>query len=105
MEGLRLLFRPDFSKLASFEIWIAAVSQLFFGVSAGLGTLTTYASFNPQHMPVVTASVVLCFCNAAFSILSGAVLPRSHACAIPARTARAGAGRDVLCVLAPTLQA
>ena len=53
MDGIALLLTPDFSKVASFEIWITATSQLFFGVSAGLGTLTTYASYNDAKRAVL----------------------------------------------------
>ena len=69
--GVRALFTPDLSALASVEIWITAVSQLFFGVSAGLGTLTTYASFNPRDAPVVRSAILVCIANSAFSLLAG----------------------------------
>eukprot|EP00965_Chrysotila_dentata_P116152 3839922-Pleurochrysis_carterae.AAC.1 len=69
--GVAELFRPDFRALFDLEIWAAAVSQLFFGVSVGLGTLTTYASYNPRHHPVVAAAVTVSLANSAFSLLSG----------------------------------
>lgn len=53
------------------SIWVAAVSQLFFGVSAGLGTLTTYASYTPPGSPVVGAAILVALANSAFSIFAG----------------------------------
>jgi len=52
--GIRTLFSPDFAAIWSPSIWVAAVSQLFFGVSAGLGTLTTYASYIHTYCTVCT---------------------------------------------------
>ena len=48
------------------QVWMAAVGQLFFGVSAGLGTLTTYASYTPRDAPVVRSAIIVCLSNSAF---------------------------------------
>lgn len=50
------------------------MSQLFFGVSAGLGTLTTYASYTPPGSPVVRAAILVALANSAFSIFAGATV-------------------------------
>ncbi|HOY51956.1 MAG TPA: sodium-dependent transporter, partial [Prolixibacteraceae bacterium] len=47
MEGIRFLFRPDFSKIDSSAI-LAALGQVFFSMSIGMGTLITYASYFPK---------------------------------------------------------
>ena len=70
-DGVAALFTPDPDKLGSADIWLAAVSQLFFGVSAGLGTLTTYASFMPRDTPIVGSAILVCLGNSAFSLLAG----------------------------------
>lgn len=70
-DGVATLFTPDVSKLSDPDIWLAAVSQLFFGVSAGLGTLTTYASYMPREAPVVRPAILVCLGNSAFSLLAG----------------------------------
>ena len=71
IDGVFALLTPDFSQLWSAEIWLAAIGQLFFGVSAGLGTLTTYASFTPRETPVVRSAVLVCVGNSVFSLLAG----------------------------------
>ena len=43
---LQLYFMPDFSKLLTFKIWYAAVTQSFFSLSVGFGSLITYSSYN-----------------------------------------------------------
>mmetsp|Transcript_23959 Transcript_23959/g.77299 ORF Transcript_23959/g.77299 Transcript_23959/m.77299 type:complete len:644 (+) Transcript_23959:34-1965(+) len=69
--GIRTLFSPDFAAIWSPSIWVAAVSQLFFGVSAGLGTLTTYASFSPPSTPVGRSAIIVSLSNSAFSLFAG----------------------------------
>lgn len=74
MVGLKALFTPDFSVLFSADVWAAAVGQILFGVSAGLGTLTSYGAYNSRDTPVFSSSVIVCVSNAAFSLLSGTVV-------------------------------
>ena len=70
-DGVIALLTPDPSKLFTVEIWITAISQLFFGVSAGMGVLTTYASFNPSGTPIVKSALIVCLANSGFSLLAG----------------------------------
>mmetsp|Transcript_14895 Transcript_14895/g.35352 ORF Transcript_14895/g.35352 Transcript_14895/m.35352 type:complete len:603 (+) Transcript_14895:429-2237(+) len=74
-DGVRALLTPDWSVFGERpDIWIAAVSQIFFGVSAGLGTLTTYGSYNGRSMKVVSSAVIVSFSNSLFSLLSALVV-------------------------------
>ena len=43
-EGLRFLFRPDFSKVTPSTV-LVALGQAFFSLSIGIGTMVTYASY------------------------------------------------------------
>ena len=43
-EGLRFLFKPDFSKITAGTI-LEALGQAFFSLSIGMGTLITYGSY------------------------------------------------------------
>ncbi|KAL1511080.1 hypothetical protein AB1Y20_005903 [Prymnesium parvum] len=70
-EGLAALITPDFSVLFKADIWAAAVGQILFGVSAGLGTLTSYGAYNDRSTPVVSSAAIVCFANAGFSLLAG----------------------------------
>lgn len=44
MDGLRFLFKPDFSKITS-EIVLSAMGQAFFSLSLGMGCMITYGSY------------------------------------------------------------
>lgn len=97
--GLAALFTPDFAVLRDQpEIWIVAIAQIFFSASAGLGALTTYASYNHRTQPIVSSAAIVGLANSAFSILAGAARepadpPRRARCA-DARE-RASGGRRV----------
>jgi neurotransmitter:Na+ symporter, NSS family len=58
--GLAFLFRPDWSLLATPDIYLAALGQAFFSLSLGLGLYVTYGSYlGPQHrLPGAVATVV-----------------------------------------------
>ncbi len=49
-EGLRFLFRPDFSKVTPSTV-LVALGQAFFSLSIGIGTMVTYASYFKPHQP------------------------------------------------------
>jgi SNF family Na+-dependent transporter len=44
-EGLAFIWNPDFSKLTTPGIWLAAAGQIFFTLSVGMGTIHAYASY------------------------------------------------------------
>lgn len=70
-EGVRALFRPDWAVLrARPDVWLVAMGQILFGVSAGMGVLTTYASYSPRSARAVRAAFVVCLSNSAFSVLA-----------------------------------
>lgn len=43
-EGLKFLFKPDFSKITS-EVILSAMGQAFFSLSLGMGCMITYGSY------------------------------------------------------------
>lgn len=43
--GLAYIWNPDFSKLGSAAVWLAAAGQIFFTLSLGQGMINTYASY------------------------------------------------------------
>jgi len=44
-QGLEFIYAPDFSRLGSPGIWLAAAGQIFFTLSVGMGSLQAYASY------------------------------------------------------------
>ena len=74
-EGLKFLFKPDFSNLTGAAI-LGAMGLAFFKLSVGMGTMTTYGSYmdDDQNIPTTTLRVMLS--DLAVSLLAGlAIFP------------------------------
>ena len=74
-EGLRFLFRPDFSAV-TWGTLLVALGLSFFKLSVGMGTMITYGSYfrNDQNIPATAGRVMLA--DLCVSILAGlAIFP------------------------------
>ncbi|WP_295730773.1 sodium-dependent transporter [uncultured Muribaculum sp.] len=72
-EGLRFLFRPDFTKVDS-SMLIGALGQAFFSLSLGLGTLMTYSSYFSDSTPLVKSAVTTASLDTLVAILAGIII-------------------------------
>lgn len=74
-EGLRFLFKPDFSKL-SFEGVLSALGHAFFSLSLGMGTLITYGSYVKKNNNLVKTAIQVTTADTFIAILAGiAIFP------------------------------
>ncbi|XP_058943420.1 sodium-dependent neutral amino acid transporter B(0)AT1 [Pocillopora verrucosa] len=49
VDGIKHMFKPQFSKLTSPLVWLEAVTQVFFSIGVGFGTFIAMASYNTKH--------------------------------------------------------
>ncbi len=72
--GLTKFFVPDFSSLASADIWIDAIGQVFYSLSIMMAIMVAYGSFLDEKSNIATDSIIIAFSDFAISVLSGIVL-------------------------------
>jgi NSS family neurotransmitter:Na+ symporter len=71
LDGLYLLFTPNFEVMSNPEVWKGAFSQIFFTLSLGFGIMTAYASYLPKNSDQVTNPLIISFMNCGFEFLAG----------------------------------
>jgi len=74
LTGISYYLTPDFSALLSTEIWLAAISQIFFTLSLAFGIMIAYASFNKEDQDVAGDAYITSIANSAISIFAGFVV-------------------------------
>lgn len=97
-EGLKFLFKPDFSKITGTAV-LAAMGLSFFKLSVGMGTMMTYGSYfrDDQNIPMTAFKVMLS--DTFVSILAGmAIFP-----AVFAYGFQPDAGPSLLFITIPTV--
>ena len=74
-EGLKFLFRPDFSKVSA-ETILEALGQGFFSLSIGMGTLITYGSYISKEERLGNAALNVTLADTLIAVLAGiAIFP------------------------------
>ena len=79
MEGLRFMFKPDFSVFAGtgwFKVFATAGSQMFFSISLGSGALIAYGSYMRKEDNLEKSALIVPVMDTAAALLAGmAVFP------------------------------
>ena len=70
-EGLRYYLTPVWSKLLTPEVWLAAVSQVFFSLTVGFGVMIAYGSFIDDKTDIVKNAWIIGIADALTAILGG----------------------------------
>jgi Na+-dependent transporters of the SNF family len=74
-EGLKYLFKPDFSKLNS-RVALDALGQAFFSLSLGMGAVITYGSYTRKDANILRLSSLTAVSDTVFALISGcAIMP------------------------------
>jgi len=69
-EGLKFLFKPEFSKL-TYKGVLMALGQAAFSLSIGMGALITYGSYVKKDTPLLSTSISVAVADTVIAILCG----------------------------------
>jgi NSS family neurotransmitter:Na+ symporter len=72
-EGLRFLFKPDFSRIGS-DVVLSAMGQAFFSLSIAMGCLCTYASYFSDDAKLVKTAGSVALIDTTVAIMSGFII-------------------------------
>ena len=98
MDGIIFLFTPDWPKLLEIKVWYAAVTQSFFSLAIGFGSLTTFSSFNKFRHNVYKDATIISVADTFTSLLAGLITfsilgHLAHELDVPvAKVVKSGAG-------------
>ncbi|XP_067651823.1 sodium- and chloride-dependent glycine transporter 1-like [Haliotis asinina] len=74
MEGIKFFVYPDFSRLATFSVWIEAAIQVFFSLGPAWGSIITMSSFNDFNNNCFRDSIIVSLADGLTSFYSGFVI-------------------------------
>ena len=71
LQGVWMLFTPDFEIMRDPAVWQGAFSQIFFTLSLGFGVMTAYASYLPKNSDQTNNALLTSFMNCGFEYIAG----------------------------------
>ena len=74
MNGLGYMWNPNYSKLLSFQTWMAAAGQIFFSLSVGFGVIINYSSYMKRNDDVVLSGLAASSTNELFEVGFGGMI-------------------------------
>lgn len=72
-EGLRFLFKPDFSKITG-SVVLSALGQAFFSLSLGMGTIITYGSYIRKKDNLGSTAIQVSIADTLIAVLAGVAI-------------------------------
>ncbi|MBU1002636.1 MAG: sodium-dependent transporter [Proteobacteria bacterium] len=73
-DGVNWLFKPDFSRLMDYKVWVAAYGQIFFSLSVGFSIMLAYSSYLPAKSDITNNAFMTVFINCGFSMMAGVMI-------------------------------
>lgn len=74
LTGWAAYLRPDWSALLYGDVWIAAISQIFFTLSLAFGIMIAYASYKKDKEDVAKDGYITALVNSGISLFAGFVV-------------------------------
>ena len=74
MIGIAEYLTPDFSALFDSEVWVAAVSQVFFSLSIAFGIMIAYSSYNKKESDINKNAFAVGIADTVIAIIAGFVV-------------------------------
>jgi len=71
MEGLEFYLAPNFAKLASPSVWLAAYAQVFFSLSLAQGIMIVYASYLRKRSDITNSAIITALADGGIAFLAG----------------------------------
>ncbi len=72
--AMQKLFVPDFSALASPELWVDAVGQVFYSLSIMMATMFAYGSYLNDDSNIAVDTLLIAISDMVISLLAGIVM-------------------------------
>jgi len=72
--GVEFFLRPDFGLLLNGEVWLRAVTQIFYSLGVGFGSLIAFASYGKKDSDFILDAVKVSCINCGTSVFAGFVV-------------------------------
>mmetsp|Transcript_11047 Transcript_11047/g.25100 ORF Transcript_11047/g.25100 Transcript_11047/m.25100 type:complete len:639 (+) Transcript_11047:55-1971(+) len=72
--GLRFFLEPKFDQLMNFEVWQRAVTQIFYSLGVGFGSLIAFSSYGAKNDDFVGNAQKVSLINCSTSMFAGTVV-------------------------------
>jgi len=73
-EGIIYYLTPDFDAFFDPDVWLAAMTQIFFSLTVGVGVMIAYGSYESKKSEIVKTAFIIGISDAAIALLSGFVV-------------------------------
>lgn len=71
MTGIVYYLKPNFVAIFDVDVWIAAMSQIFYTLTLAFGAMIAYASFKEEKSDIAKNAIIAALMNSSISILAG----------------------------------
>ena len=73
-EGVEFFLTPDWDKLKDTQVWVAAITQIFYSLGVGYGCQLLLSSYNAYDANCFRDSWLIAICNSLTSIYAGFIV-------------------------------